>query len=235
MRLHISKSAHQLIKNNIMQKITWILLVVLFWSTGATAQRSIKLALLKYNGGGDWYSVVDALQNLTDFCNQQLNMNFDPNYATVEVGSVELFNYPFLFMTGHGNIVLSDAEAENLRNYLIGGGFLYVDDDYGMDPYFRLAIKKVFPEKELIELPFEHPLFHQKFNFKNGIPKTHEHDNKPPQTFAILHEGRVVCVYTYETNISDGWESQEVHNDPEPIRRISLEMGANIVQFAFTQ
>src|SRR5690606_9060955 len=139
---------------------------------------------------GDWYAVVDALQNLTDFCNEQLNMNFDQNYATVEVGSAEIFNYPFLFMTGHGNIVLSDAEAENLRNYLIGGGFLYVDDDYGMDKYFRLAIKKVFPEKELVELPFEHPVFHQKFNFKNGIPKTHEHDQKPPQAFAILHEGR---------------------------------------------
>ncbi|MBK7873248.1 MAG: DUF4159 domain-containing protein [Saprospiraceae bacterium] len=218
-----------------MKKITWIFLAVLLVSSNAIAQRSLKLALLKYNGGGDWYAVVDALQNLTNFCNEQLNMNFDQNYATVEVGSAEIFNYPFLFMTGHGNIVLSDAEAENLRNYLIGGGFLYVDDDYGMDKYFRLAIKKVFPEKELVELPYEHPVFHQKFNFKNGIPKTHEHDQKPPQTFAILHEGRVVCIFTYETNISDGWESQEVHNDPEAIRRISLEMGANIVQFAFIQ
>lgn len=218
-----------------MKKITWILLATVLLSTSAEAQRSIKLALLKYNGGGDWYSVVDALQNLTDFCNEQLNMNFDPNYATVEVGSAEIFNYPFLFMTGHGNVVLSNAEAENLRNYLLGGGFLYVDDDYGMDEYFRLAIKKVFPEKELVELPFEHPVYNQKFRFPNGVPKVHEHDNKPPQTFAILHEGRIICIYTAESNISDGWESQEVHNDPEPVRRRSLEMGANIVQFAFTQ
>mgnify|MGYP001241435667 CR=1 FL=1 len=218
-----------------MKKITWILLATFLLSTSAMAQRSIKLALLKYNGGGDWYSVVDALQNLTDFCNVQLNMNFDPSYATVEVGSAEIFNYPFLFMTGHGNIVFSDAEAENLRNYLLGGGFLYVDDDYGMDTYFRTAIKKVFPEKELVELPFEHPVFNQKFRFPNGVPKVHEHDQKPPQTFAILHEGRVVCIFTLESNISDGWESQEVHNAPEPLRRRSLEMGANIVQFAFTQ
>ncbi len=211
------------------------MLIAAFLLVNAEAQRSVKLALLKYNGGGDWYSVVDALENLTQFCNEQLYMSFDRNYGTVEVGSAEIFNYPFLFMTGHGNIVLSDAEAENLRNYLLGGGFLYVDDDYGMDPYFRVAIKKVFPEKELIELPFEHPVFSQKFRFSNGVPKVHEHDNKPPQTFAILHEGRVVCVYTAESNISDGWESQEVHNNPEALRRRSLEMGANIVQFAFTQ
>ncbi|MDX1939703.1 MAG: DUF4159 domain-containing protein [Saprospiraceae bacterium] len=218
-----------------MKKITWIFLAMLLFSSTAIAQRSIKLALLKYSGGGDWYSVVDALQNLTNFCNEQLNMNFDQSYATVEVGSAEIFNYPFLFMTGHGNVVLSDAEAENLRNYLLGGGFLYVDDDYGMDKYFRLAIKKVFPDKELIELPYAHPVYNQKFKFPNGIPKVHEHDQKPPQTFAILHEGRIVCIFTAESNISDGWESQEVHNDPEPVRRASLQMGANIVQFAFTQ
>ncbi|HMO38336.1 MAG TPA: DUF4159 domain-containing protein [Saprospiraceae bacterium] len=218
-----------------MKRIIGTMLIAAFLLVNADAQRSIKLALLKYNGGGDWYSVVDALENLTQFCNEQLYMSFDRNYGTVEVGSAEIFNYPFLFMTGHGNIVFSDAEAENLRNYLLGGGFLYVDDDYGMDPYFRVAIKKVFPEKELIELPFEHPVFSQKFRFPNGAPKVHEHDNKPPQTFAILHEGRVVCVYTAESNISDGWESQEVHNNPEALRRRSLEMGANIVQFAFTQ
>lgn len=218
-----------------MKKIIGTMLIAAFLLVNAEAQRSIKLALLKYNGGGDWYSVVDALENLTQFCNEQLYMSFDRNYATVEVGSAEIFNYPFLFMTGHGNIVFSDAEAENLRNYLLGGGFLYVDDDYGMDPYFRIAIKKVFPEKELIELPFEHPVFSQKFRFPSGVPKVHEHDNKPPQTFAILHEGRVICVYTAESNISDGWESQEVHNNPEVLRRRSLEMGANIVQFAFTQ
>lgn len=213
----------------------FLLFVFLICATQLWAQKSLKLALLKYNGGGDWYAVVDAMQNLATFCNQQLNMNIDKDYATVEVGSAEVFNYPFLFMTGHGNIVFSDAEAANLRNYLLGGGFLYVDDDYGMDPYFRLAIKKVFPEKELIELPFEHPVFNQKFKFPNGVPKAHEHDSKAPQTFALLHEGRIICLYTAESNISDGWESPEVHNDAEPVRRASLQMGANIVQFAFMQ
>lgn len=209
-----------------------ICLLLAFESFG---QKTIKLALLKYNGGGDWYSVVDAMQNLAQFCNEQLNMNIDKNYATVEVGSAEIFNYPFLFMTGHGNVVFSDAEASNLRNYLLGGGFLFIDDDYGMSPYFQVAIKKVFPEKELIELPYQHPVYHQKYDFNKGMPKTHEHDQKPPVTYAILHEGRVVCLFAEESNISDGWESQEVHNDPEAVRRASLQMGANIVQFAFTQ
>ena len=218
-----------------MKKITWLIVLGLLITVQLQAQRSLKMALLKYNGGGDWYSVVDALQNLTDFCNQNLDMNFDTEYATVEVGSAEIFNYPFLFMTGHGNVVLSDAEAENLRNYLLGGGFLYVDDDYGMEKYFKVAIKKVFPEKELIELPYEHPVYHQEFDFNNGVPKVHEHDDKPPRTYAILHEGRIVVLFTVESNISDGWESQEVHNDPEAVRRASLQMGANIVQFAFTQ
>lgn len=217
-----------------MKKITWVLLFGLLVAANLRAQRSLQIALLKYNGGGDWYAVVDALQNLTDFCNQNLDMNFDLDYATVEVGSAEIFNYPFLFMTGHGNIVLSDGEAENLRNYLLGGGFLYVDDDYGMEKYFQVAIKKVFPEKELIELPYEHPVYNQKYKFNNGIPKVHEHDNEPPRTYAILHEGRVVVLFTVESNISDGWESEEVHNNPEPVRRVSLQMGANIVQYAFT-
>ncbi len=220
---------------NMIKNTIGITVAALLLSFSATAQRSIKLALLKYNGGGDWYAVVDAMQNLAQFCNEQLNMNVDRNYATVEVGSAEIFNYPFLFMTGHGNVVFSDAEAANLRNYLLGGGFLYVDDDYGMDPYFRVAIKKVFPDKELVELPFQHAVYNQRFRFGNGAPKVHEHDGKAPQVFGILHEGRVVCLYTYESNISDGWESQEVHDTPEPLRRRSLEMGANIVQFAFTQ
>ncbi len=216
-----------------MKKI--LLCLFLFAATQSFAQRTVKLALVKYNGGGDWYAVVDAMQNLANYCNEQLNMNIDKNYSTVEVGSAELFNYPFLFMTGHGNIVFSDAEAANLRNYLLGGGFLFADDDYGMGPYFKVAIKKVFPDKELVELPYQHPVYHQKYDFKNGIPKVHEHDKKPPVTYAILHEGRVVCIYAEESNISDGWESTEVHNDTEAMRRLSLQMGANIVQFAFTQ
>jgi hypothetical protein len=138
-------------------------------------------------------------------------------------------------MTGHGNVLFSDAEAENLRNYLIGGGFLHVDDNYGMDPYIRVAMKKVFPELEMIELPFEHPVFHQLFEFKNGLPKIHEHDGKPPQAFGLFWEGRLVFLYTYECDLGDGWEDPEVHNDPEEKRQQALRMGANLIQFVFMQ
>lgn len=194
-----------------------------------------QLALLKYSGGGDWYAVVDALENLAKFCNSSLGTNFETEYATVDVGSPDLFNFPFVFMTGHGNVVFSDAEAENLRTYLIGGGFLFIDDDYGMDPYVRVAMKKVFPETQIVELPFEHAVYHQKYDFKNGLPKVHEHDGKSPQGFGIFWENRLVAFYGYESNISDGWESREVHKTTEDVRQQSLRMGANIIQFAFRQ
>lgn len=195
----------------------------------------MKLALLKYSGGGDWYANPTSLVNLAKFSNEQLGTFFDPDYATVEVGSVELFNYPFVHMTGHGNVVFSDAEAENLRNYLLGGGFLHIDDNYGMDPFIRPALKKVFPELELTELPFQHPIYHQKFDFKNGLPKIHKHDGKPPQGFGLFWEGRLVCFYSYECDLGDGWEDRSVHNDPEEKRQEALRMGANIIQYVFQQ
>lgn len=195
----------------------------------------LKMGLLKYGGGGDWYSNPTALPNLAKFCNQELGTSFTPDYAVVEVGSAELFNYPIVHMTGHGNVLFSDAEAENLRNYLIGGGFLHVDDNYGIDPYIRVAMKKVFPEQEFTELPFQHPIYHQKFDFKNGLPKIHKHDEKPPQGFGLFWEDRLVCFYTYECDLGDGWEDPEVHKDPEEIRQQALQMGANIVRFAFEQ
>ena len=195
----------------------------------------LKLALLKYNGGGDWYANPTALPNLAKFCNKELGTSFDPDYATVEVGSAELFNYPFVHMTGHGNVVFSDAEAENLRNYLIGGGFLHIDDNYGMDPYVRPSMKKVFPELELVELPFEHEVYHQSFEFKTGLPKIHLHDDKPAQGFGLIWEGRLVCYYSYESDLGDGWEDPQVHRDPENKRRAALRMGANLIQFAFGQ
>lgn len=211
--------------------------ILLFAMGSAFAARAngVPIALLKYNGGGDWYSNPTSLPNLVSFCNQFLGTNLSPEIATIEVGSVELFNYPFLHMTGHGNVVFSDYEAENLRNYLIAGGFLHIDDNYGMDPYVRLAMKKVFPELEFVEVPFEHPIYHQNFDFPNGLPKIHEHDNKPPQGFGLVYEGRLVCFYSYESDLGDGWEDQSVHNDPEPVRRKALQMGANIVSFAFSQ
>lgn len=195
---------------------------------------TLQLALLKYSGG-DWYSNPTALPNLADYCNSQLGTNFKRDYATVEVGSADLFNHAFVHMTGHGNVLFSDAEAENLRNYLIGGGFLHIDDNFGMDPFLRPSMKKVFPELEFIELPFEHEVYHQKFDFKSGLPKIHKHDDKPPQGFGLFWEGRLVCFYSYESDLGDGWEDPSVHKDPEELRNAALQMGANLVQFAFEQ
>ncbi|HFC01169.1 MAG TPA: DUF4159 domain-containing protein [Phaeodactylibacter sp.] len=219
-----------------MKKILFLLPIIFCFSfVGKIEKPSLKMGLLKYNGGGDWYANPTSLPNLAKFCNRELHTNFDTDYGTVEVGSAELFDYAFLHMTGHGNVVFSDSEADNLRNYLIAGGFLHIDDNYGIDPYVRAAMKKVFPESDFIELPFEHPIYHQKFEFKNGLPKIHKHDDKPPQGFGIFHEGRLVCFYSYECDLGDGWEDQDVHKDPQEKRIQALRMGANIIQFAFEQ
>lgn len=195
----------------------------------------LQLALAKYSGGGDWYANPTALPNLAKFCNKHLGTDLDSDYATVEIGSADLFNYPFLHMTGHGNVVFSDADAENLRIYLIGGGFLHIDDNYGMDPFVRPAMKKVFPELEFVELPFQHEVYHQKFEFKNGLPKIHKHDDKVSQGFGLIWEGRLVCFYSFESDLGDGWEDQDVHKDPEELRQKALRMGANLIQYAFHQ
>ena len=219
-----------------MKKILFLLPIIFCFAFVADVEKpSLKMGLLKYNGGGDWYSNPTALPNLAEFCNTELKTNFDKDYGTVEVGSAELFNYSFLHMTGHGNVVFSDGEADNLRNYLMAGGFLHIDDNYGMDPYVRTAMKKVFPALEFVELPFEHPIFHQKFEFKNGLPKIHKHDDKPAQGFGLVHEGRLVCFYSFESDLGDGWEDQDVHKDPAETRRLALRMGANIIQYAFEQ
>lgn len=220
-----------------MYKFLMPFLVVVLISNGAwiPIPPTIKLALLKYNGGGDWYANPTALPNLAVFCNREIKTNLDDDYATIEAGSDELFNYPFIHMTGHGNVVFNDLEAENLRNYLMAGGFLHIDDNYGMDPYVRPAMKKVFPELSFIELPFEHEVYHQKFEFKTGLPKIHEHDKKPPQGFGLFWEGRLVCFYSFECDLGDGWEDQDVHKDPEENRIKALKMGANLVQYAFNE
>lgn len=212
------------------------LILLFFMPVALFAQTNgVKIALLKYNGGGDWYSDPTALPNLIEFCNKNLNTNIQKEPSTIEIGSPEIFNFPFVHLTGHGNIVLSESEAINLKGYLEGGGFLHVDDNYGLDEYFRREIKKVFPNKELIELPPSHPVFHQKYDFNNGVPKIHEHDNKPPQAFGLFIEDRLVCLYTYETDLGDGWEDADVHNDPPKLREKALQMGANIISFAFNQ
>ncbi len=197
------------------------------------AGQTVEIGLLKYGGGGDWYANPTSLSNLALFCNKHLNTNINPNYETVEVGSIEIFDFPLVHMTGHGNVVFSDEEAQNLRLYLIAGGFLHIDDNYGMDPYIRLAMKKVFPELEFIELPFDHEIYRQKFTFENGVPKIHKHDNKPSQGFGIIWEGRLVCFYSFESDLGDGWEDKEVHNDSDEKRLQALKMGANIIQYAF--
>jgi len=201
----------------------------------AAPPESLQVALLKYNGGGDWYANPTSLPNLIRYCNNNLNTSISPEPVTVEVGSAEIYNYPFLHMTGHGNVVFSNQEAKNLRDYLMGGGFLHIDDNYGMDKFIRPQLKKVFPELELIELPFDHPIYHQKYIFESGPPKIHEHDNKAPQGFGMFWEGRLILYYTYETDLGDGWEDFEVHKDSEETRTKALKMGANIIQYVFTQ
>lgn len=214
-------------------KKVFILLFPLLTSFIAKPDFQYKIAVLKYGGGGDWYANPTSLPNLIQFCNSNLRTNIHPEPDVIEPGSLEIFNYPFVHMTGHGNVVLTLQEADNLRNYLLGGGFLHVDDNYGMDQYFRREVKKVFPDKELIELPASHPIFHQKYDFKNGLPKIHEHDNKPSRSYGIMHEGRLVLFYTYECDLGDGWEDQDVHGDSEEIRLKALRMGANMIQYVF--
>jgi len=219
-----------------MKKIVLLSLISIFvLSNYTSAQSSYQIAVLKYGGGGDWYSNPTSLPNLIEFCNQNLKTNIKPEVEIVEVGSVDLFNYPFIHMTGHGNVIFSDEEANNLRTYLLSGGFLHIDDNYGMDPFIRTELKKVFPNEELTELPTTHPVFNQKYKFTDGLPKIHEHDKKKPQLFGIFIEGNIVLLYTYETDLGDGWEDQEVHNNSESNRLKALKMGSNIIEFVFNR
>lgn len=195
----------------------------------------VKIALIKYNGGGDWYGDPTALPNLVAFCNEQLKTDINPEPATVDVGSVDIFNYPFVHITGHGNVIFSESEAANLRIYLEAGGFLHIDDNYGLDKYIRREMKNVFPELDFVELPYSHPVYHQKFNFENGVPKIHEHDGNPAQGFGLVWKDRLVCFYSFESDISDGWEDPAVHNDPWEVRQKALQMGANLISFVFNQ
>lgn len=192
------------------------------------------VAVLKYSGGGDWYSNPTALPNLVKYCNDNIDTNINENIQTVEVGSTDIFQFPLLHMTGHGNVFFTVEDADNLRNYLISGGFLHIDDNYGMEPYITKELKKVFPNNELKEIPKTHTIFNSVYEFKNGLPKIHEHDGKAPQAFGIFHEGRLLVLFTFESDLGDGWEDPEVHNDPEDVREKALKMGANIVKYAFT-
>ncbi len=219
-----------------MKKLFGFTLILLFLVLMAHSPVApLQIALLKYKGGGDWYANPTSLPNLIAFCNTQLKTKIDPDFATVEAGSSDIFNYPFVHMTGHGNVLFDAQEAANLRKYLLAGGFLHIDDNYGIDPYVRPQMKKVFPELEFLELPFSHPIFNQKFSFPNGLPKIHEHDGKPPQAFGLFWEDRLIVLYTYETDLGDGWEDQAVHNNSEETRLKALRMGANIIQYVFAK
>jgi len=197
---------------------------------------SYQLARLKYNGGGDWYGNRTALNNLIAFCNQNLHTNFAEEEAIAEAGSPEIFNYPLLYMTGHGNVTFSEQEVQNIRKYLTGGGFLHVDDNYGLDKFIRAQMKKVFPELSFVELPVNHAIYNQKFKFPAGLPKIHEHDGKPAQGFALIWEGRIVCYYSYESDLGNGWEDAGTYpGDTEAKRQQALKMGANLIQYVLTQ
>jgi hypothetical protein len=224
----MKSSIYNLVKNqNLMKKFFYLLLLVSF------ASFSQEIALVKYSGGGDWYANPTSLPNLIKFCNSNINTKIISKPATVEPSSPDLFSYPFLHMTGHGNVVFSDADVNNLRNYLNSGGFLHIDDNYGMDQYIRKEIKKIFPNTDLIEIPANHPIFQKPFLFSNGLPKIHEHDGKRPQAFGIFIENRLVLLYTFECDLGDGWEDPEVHNDPVDVRQKALKMGANIINYIF--
>lgn len=214
-----------------MHRIVLIVIALVFSNFVVAQKGDFEIATLKYSGGGDWYANPTALPNLIAFCNKNLDMSIHPEPATVEVSGPDIFNYPFIYMTGHGNVVFSQADRDNLRAYLLGGGFLHIDDNYGMDQFIRPQLEQLFPELELVELPFDHPIYHQTYSFPNGLPKVHEHDNQPPQGFGLIYEDRLILFYTYETDLGNGWEDQEIHNNSDEIREKAFRMGANILQY----
>ncbi|MFK7812446.1 MAG: DUF4159 domain-containing protein [Maribacter sp.] len=214
-----------------MKYLTQVTFIFLFLTSFYTFGQDI--AILKYNGGGDWYANPTALPNLIRFCNESINTKLNEKPETVEVGDSRIFQFPFLHMTGHGNVVFSQDEAQNLSTYLISGGFLHIDDNYGMEPYIRKELIKVFPDKELEEIGANHPIFSQEYKFPEGLPKIHEHDGKRPQALGFFHENRLVLLFTFESDLGDGWEDPTVHNDPESIRLKALQMGANIISYVF--
>lgn len=207
-----------------------LLIIISLFCVSLEAQ---EVAVLKYGGGGDWYGNPTSLPNLVAFCNDNIDTRISEKVETVEPESTDIFQYPFVHMTGHGNVYFSEDDAINLRNYLLSGGFLHIDDNYGLRPYITEELKKIFPDQELVEIPASHPIFSTAFPFPNGLPKIHEHDGKRPQAFGIFIAERLVLLFTFESDLGDGWESPEVHHDPEEVRLKALKMGANIVKYAF--
>ncbi|HCS18983.1 MAG TPA: hypothetical protein DIW47_00215 [Bacteroidetes bacterium] len=215
------------------RRLQIFILLLTFVSLSFSPQRGVQIARLKYSGGGDWYANQSALPNLISYCNKNLGTTLSAEEAVVEPGSPDIFNYPFIYMTGHGTFSLTDADAENLRKYLVAGGFLHIDDNYGLDPFVRPQMKKVFPELDFIELPYSHAIYNQKYKFPNGLPKIHEHDGHPAQGFGLLYEGRLLCFYSYECDLGNGWEDAGTYPDSPEIREKALQMGANLISFVF--
>lgn len=208
-------------------------LVALSFTQAKKQTYSVKIAKMKYKGGGDWYGNRTALPNLARFCNKQIGTDINPQDEVVEPSSSELFNYPYIYLTGHGNMLFNNQEAENLRKYLMAGGFLHIDDNYGLDKFARREMKKVFPDLDFVELPLDHPIYSEVYSFKDGPPKIHEHDGKPAQGFGILYKGRLVCFYDYECDLGNGWEDAGIYDDSKEVRLQSLQMGANILSYVF--
>jgi len=210
-----------------------VISVVFLSTTSFTQEYSVELAKLKYSGGGDWYANRTALTNLAEFCNRELGLNINPQDNVVEPTSSSLYNYPYIYMTGHGNVVFTDEDANKLRKYLEAGGFLHIDDNYGLEKFIRPQMKKVFPELDFVELPFDHPIYHQKYEFKAGLPKIHEHDGKPARGYGLIYKGRLVCFFDVECDLGNGWEDAGIYNDSEETREKAFRMGANILQYVF--
>lgn len=208
-------------------------MVFMLFAINTYAQKT-QVAVLKYKGGGDWYSNPTSLPNLVKFCNQMIKTDIDVNVAVVDAGSIDIFNYPFVHMTGHGNVFFDENDVNNIRDYLLAGGFLHIDDNYGMKDYAMSQMQKVFPELQWVELPYSHEIFQKPYSFQDGLPKIHEHDNKAPQAFAMIYEGRIVCLLTYECDLGDGWEDQRVHYDSNETRQKAMQMGVNIISYAFS-
>ena len=211
-----------------------LLLITVVIASSFQTDYSIKIAKLKYDGGGDWYGNRTALPNLAKFCNENLKTSINPQDEVVEAGSAEIFNYPYVYMTGHGNVLFNAKDAANMRKYLLAGGFLHIDDNYGLDKYIRPEMKKIFPELDFVELPFNHPIYNQRYNFPKGLPKIHEHDGKPAQGFGLIYKGRLVCFYDYECDLGNGWEDAGICDDSQEKRTQALQMGANILQYCFS-
>ena len=206
----------------------------LFAASAASAQGGVQIARVQYGGGGDWYS-GDPLPTLLAYARQHTLLDLDPEPVTVELASDRLFTVPILFLNGHGNVALTDDEAGRLRRYLEGGGFLIVNDDYGLDESVRRELKKVFPEQDLQPLPSSHPVYRAHYDFPDGLPKIHEHDGEPARGYGLFHEGRLVVFYAHESDLADGWEPAGVHPDPPEVREAALRMGVNLLVYATTQ